>query len=53
MLRVGRDKQIRANVHTRARTFLERDDGQAIQEVIENLLALLGGLLGDAVANLG
>ena len=42
MLRVGRDKQIRANVHTGARTFLERDDGQAIQEVIENLLALLG-----------
>ena len=53
MLCVGRNEQIRANIHTRAGTFLERDDRQAIQEVIENLLALLGRLLGDAVANLG
>ena len=53
MLCVGRDQEIRADVHTRTRTSLERDNGQPIEEVIQDLLALLSGLSGDAVTNLG
>ena len=42
----------RADVNAGAGTFLERDDRQAIEEVIQYLFAFDGGLLGDAVANL-
>ena len=41
MFRVGRDENVSADVHAGAGTFFERDDGQAIEEVIEDLLALL------------
>src|SRR5271170_4112973 len=44
MLCVGRDEQIRANVHTGAGAFLERDDGQAIEEVVEEIAEKLKGL---------
>jgi hypothetical protein len=53
MLCVGRNKQVCSDVHAGAGALFERDDGQAIQKMIENLFTLLGGLLGDAVAYLG
>ena len=52
MFRVGRDKNVVADVDAGARAFLESDDRQAVQKVIEHLFAFGGGLLGDAVANL-
>ena len=53
MLRVGRDEDVAPDVYAGAGTLLERDDGKPIQEVVQYLLALCGGLLGDSVANLG
>src|SRR5260370_27460991 len=53
MLRIGRDKDVAPNVHAGAGTFFERDDGQTIKKVIQNLLTLLSCLLRDPVANLG
>ena len=52
MLRVGWNQEVRADVHSGAGAFFERDDGKAIQEVIQDLLSLGSGLLGDAIANL-
>ena len=52
MFRVGRNQNVRADIHAGTGTLLERDDGQAIQEVIQDLLALRGGLRRDAVADL-
>ena len=48
MFRVGRDVDVGADVHARSGAFLERDDRQAIEEVVEDLLGLLAGLLGNA-----
>jgi hypothetical protein len=53
MFRVGRNQEVRADEHTRAGAFFERDDGQTVKEVIENLFTLLCGLLRDAIPNLG
>ena len=53
MLRVGRNEHVLRDVYPGARTLLYRDDGQTIQELVENLLALLSGLLRDPVAYLG
>ena len=52
MVRVGGDEDVFADVDPCSRTFLERDDRQPIEEVIEYLFALLAGLRGDAVADL-
>ncbi len=52
MVCVGGDEDVFADVDPRSRTFLERDDRQPIEEVIEYLFALLAGLRGDAVADL-
>ena len=52
MFRIGRNQDVRADIHAGARAFFERDDGQAIEEVIQYLFAFDGGLLGDAIANL-
>ncbi len=52
MFCVGRDEDVPANVYAGAGTFLERDDRQAIEEVVQDLFALCRGLLGDAVADL-
>ena len=49
---VGRDENVFADVDPRSRTFLERDDRQPIEKVVEYLLALRAGLGRDAVANL-
>ncbi len=53
MLCVGRNEHVLRDVYAGARALLYRDDGQTIQELIENLLALLSGLLRDSVAYLG
>ena len=45
MLRVGRDQDVSADVHTGACAFRERDDRQSIEEVVEDLFALVRGLL--------
>ena len=42
MFCVGRDEDVPADIDTGARAFLERDDGQPIEEVIQNLLTLGG-----------
>jgi len=52
MLCVGRNEDVPANVDAGAGAFLERDDGKAVEEVIEHLFALRGRLPGDAVAYL-
>jgi hypothetical protein len=45
MFRIGRDEDVAPDVHTRSGTLLERDDWQSIEEVIQDLLALLSRLL--------
>jgi len=49
MLCVRRDEDVSPDVHSGTRTLFEGDDRQPVQEVIEYLLALGGGLLGDPV----
>ena len=53
MLCVGWDEDVAPDVHAGAGAFLERDDRQAIQEVVQHLLTLGGRLLGDPAAYLG
>lgn len=52
MFRVGRYQDVPADIHTRSGAFFEGDYRQPIQEVIENLLPLCGGLFGDPILNL-
>ena len=52
MLGVRRYEDVPADVDTGARAFLQRDDGQAVEKVIQHLLTFGGRLLRDAVANL-
>ena len=52
MLRVGGDEDVAPNVYAGTGTLLERDDRQAIQEVVQHLLTLGGRLLGDPTAYL-
>ena len=52
MLRVRWNQKIGADVYASTRTFLERDNGQAVKEVIQYLLTLDGGLFGNPIANL-
>ena len=52
VFRVRRNQEVRADIHAGAGTFLERDDGKPVEEVIQHLFTLDGGLLRDAVANL-
>ena len=52
MLRVGGDEDVAPDVYAGTGTFLERDDRQAIQEVVQYLLTLGGRLLGDPAAYL-
>src|ERR1700761_8743632 len=49
---VRRDEDVPTDINPSAGAFLERDDGEPIEEVIQHLLALGGGLLGDPIANL-
>ncbi len=52
MFGVRRDEDVAPDVDARARTLFERDDRQAIQEVVQDLLTLGGRLLGDPTAYL-
>ncbi len=52
MFRVGRNEDVAAHIDTSTRALLERDDGQTIEEVIQDLFAFRGRLLRDAIANL-
>src|SRR6266702_1155519 len=52
MFCVGRDKDVAAYVNAGTRTFLERDNWQPVQKVIQDLLAFRRGLGGDTVADL-
>ena len=52
MFRVRRNEDVSADVDSGARAFFERDDGKPIEEVIQHLLPLGGGLLGYTVADL-
>ena len=45
MFCIGRNQDVTPNVYTRTGTFLERDDRQSIEEMIQNLFALLSRLL--------
>ena len=52
MFCVRRNQDVPADVHARTGAFFERDDGQPIEEMIQDLFSLCGRLLGDAVADL-
>src|SRR5258708_6064909 len=52
MFGVGRGVNVGADVHAGTGSFLQRDHRQAIQEVVQDLLALLRKLRGDAIAQL-
>ena len=45
------DENVPADVHTGAGSLLERDHGQTVQEMVQDLFGLLTGLLRDAVAD--
>ena len=45
MLRVRRNQNVSADVHAGTGAFLERDNRQAIEKVVQDLLALLSCLL--------
>ena len=45
MLRVGRDVDVSPDVHAGSGAFLERDDREPVEEVIEHLFSLGCGLL--------
>src|ERR1700744_5092833 len=49
---VRRDEDVPTDINPGAGTFLERDDGEPIEEVIQHLLTFGGRLFGDPVANL-
>ena len=49
MLRVSRNQKVGSDIHASAGAFLERDDGEPIQEMIENLFTLHRGLFRDTV----
>ena len=49
---VGGDEDVFPDVDTRSRAFLECDNREPVEEVVENLFALHAGLRGDAVADL-
>ena len=53
MFRVGRDEKVLVDVDPRAGPFLNGDDRQAAQKLVENLFRFRGGLGRNAVANLG
>ena len=53
MFRVRRNQNVSPHIHAGTRTLFQRDDGEAIQEVIEDLHSLFGHLPGDPIANLG
>src|SRR6185312_10517255 len=53
MFRVRRNQNVSPDINAGAGAFFEGDDGQAIEEVVQYLLALYGRSLGDAVADLG
>ena len=53
MLCVARDEHVLGDVDSCSGTLLYRDDGQTIEEFIQYLLALLRGLRGDPVSDLG
>src|ERR1700722_953886 len=52
MLCVGWNQKVGADIHAGARAFFERDDGQAIQEMIQYLFALHRRFFRDAVSYL-
>ena len=52
MVRVGGYENVFTDVDTRAGTFLERDNRKPVEELVEDLFALLTGLRGDAVPDL-
>ena len=52
MIRIGRNQDVGADIDPGARTFFERDDWLAVEEVIEYLLTLIRRLFRDTVANL-
>ena len=52
MFGIGRDQDVAADVDAGARAFLEGDHGQAIEKMVQDLLAFDSRFLGDAVLNL-
>jgi hypothetical protein len=52
MLRVRRDENVSAHIHAGSGTLFEGDDRQTIEEMVEHMFTLLGGLFRDAVTNL-
>jgi hypothetical protein len=53
MFCVRRYEDVSADVDSCARAFFKRDDGEPIEEVVQHLLPLGGGLFGNPVADLG
>ena len=47
------NEDVSADVDSGARTFFQRDDREPVEEVIQHLLPLGGGLFGYTVADLG
>ena len=53
MFRVRRNQDVGADVYTGSSPLLERDDGESIEEVIQDLFPLIRRLRGDAIPDLG
>ena len=51
MFRVGRNQEIRTDVHASPGAFLERDDRQPVEKVIQDLFTLSGGLFRDPITD--